>query len=141
MKPSILILFILILSASCKSSQTSLEDYTGEKIILANGGGFTGQVIEYILLETGDVFRTNSLDKSVIHVTELSSSVTKQIFNNYNILQIADTDLNEPGNMYFYIRWQDGSNQHEVKWNTDSKGINVDKVKLFYQTVLNRIKK
>lgn len=140
MKASAMILSLLILLLSCKATQTSLDDFAGEKIILANGGGFTGQVIEYILLENNEVFRTNSLDKSVVLIKKLEKDLTKQIFNNYNVLNLDELQLNQPGNMYFYIQKGVGQEIHEIKWNAESQGSEINQAKLFYITTLKLLK-
>jgi hypothetical protein len=141
MKAPVMILSLFILLLSCKSIPTSIADYEGEKIILGNGGGFTGQVIEYILLENNEVYRTNSLDKSVVLIKKLEKDLTKQIFNNYQVLNLEELQLKQPGNMYFYIQKGAGQQIHEIKWNAESNGEEIEQVKLFYITTLNLIKK
>jgi len=141
MKPLIFIFFALYLGIGCTSTSTSLKDYQGKRITLANGGGFTGQVIEYVILEDGQVYRKNSMDQSVKAYTKLNKDIVKQIFDNYNVLELNKVELNDPGNMYFYISFADKDEIHKITWNTESTDELAQKAKLFYQTVLNRIKK
>lgn len=141
MKQPLVFLLLLIGLLTCKPSQVALDDYEGRQLILANGGGFTGQIIEYILLENGAVFRKNSMDNSIERITTLERADTKQIFHNYELMQLAEMRLDEPGNMYFYIKRIEEGKVNQVKWNAESTGASIDQVKLFYQTVLQKIKK
>ena len=140
MKPLMVIFLLISLSLGCKPTQTSLQDFTGKQVIIANGGGFTGQVIEYILLDDGRVFKSNSLDRTTDYLKKLDKNVTDQIFNNIEVLELSDLTINDPGNMYYYIKLKSDAQTHVIKWNADSRGSDVDIAKLFYQTVINRLR-
>jgi hypothetical protein len=140
MKPLLVIIMLISLSISCKPTQYGLEDYSGKKLILANGGGFTGQVIEYILLEDGRVFKSNSLNQSTKFHKKLDKNLTQQVFDNLSVMKLSDLSLNDPGNMYFLIKIITPDQEHVIKWNAESAGEEVKRAKLFYQTVIKRLR-
>jgi hypothetical protein len=129
------------LTMSCKTTVLSPDNHQGMRLILANGGGFTGQVVEYILLDNGVVFRKNSMDRSVSRIKKLDRKETDQVFRNYFLLRLDESRLDEPGNMYFYIELSDkDQTANRLQWNTESTGTDVEQAKLFYRTTLNKIK-
>ena len=130
----------ICLISSCKSTSITPQDFKGKQLIIANGGGFTGQVIEYILLENGYLFRKNSLDGSVLQNNKLKKEAVSQLFRNYEVLNLGELDLNDPGNMYFYIVLKEEDHEHKITWSSESSGEDYKRAKLFYQTMMSMIK-
>jgi hypothetical protein len=140
MKAILLVVAFFTFSLGCKPTKVNLQEYEGKQLTVANGGGFTGQVIEYTLLENGYVYKFNSLTNANSFHKRIEKDDANQIFNNYELLNITELKLNDPGNMYFYIRMDHKDKSQQIKWNTESKGKEADKAKLFYMTVLQRLK-
>ena len=128
------------MSISCKPTQNGIKDFKGKQLIVANGGGFTGQVVEFTLLEDGRVFRNNSFEQNTVFHKKLNKNETSQIFNNIQVLNLKEIVLDEPGNMYYYVKLKDDDNTHVIKWNTESTGTDTKTAKLFYQTVIQRLR-
>jgi hypothetical protein len=141
MKPLYLLSFIILFSFSCKPASYTLQDYKGKKLTIANGGGFSGQLIEYIIFENGQVYRKNSLDKSIKEQTKLNREKVDQIFSNYTFLNLDLAKLNEPGNMYHYILMDTGDKKHKILWNHDISNTIDRNIKVFYTNVLNAVSK
>ena len=124
---------------SCKTPAYNLQDYTGARLILGNGGGFTGKYTEYILFENGQVFKNNMLNETVEDLGRIGKEETQQFFSNFEILGLSEIELHEPGNMNFYISVQRENTIHKLLWNSDSLPDQCRSAKLFYQTALKRI--
>ncbi|QHT71160.1 hypothetical protein GXP67_33160 [Rhodocytophaga rosea] len=117
----LLSLFIIYLS-SCRSHQlTSQADAdTGRQVIFGSGGGFSGQVIEYTLLENGQLSRTNSLSKEKIILKALPKKEAQSYFEQAEQLHLGTMNFKHPGNLYYFIRLKKGEKAEEVLWgNTD----------------------
>lgn len=136
-----LILFLAVLSYySCKQKQFIPEDYNGDWMIIGHGGGFSGQVIEYQLMENGRVFRKNSLNKVTEEVKSLSKSTYQQVISNFSKLGLDQIEMNQPDNMYYYIIWSFDGKGGKIVWNNNDTSENQEKLQLFFNTVLHRLK-
>ena len=140
MKIKTLILLSIVLSLiSCKSQQQSFDDFKGKIITIGKGGGFTGAYDEFSILENGQVFHYNTIKNERLNIGKLEANMTKQIFNNYEILRLGNEDVNHPGNMNYFVQFNDGDNISKSLWSeTENEEANLI---LFYRFVMNYIKK
>jgi hydroxymethylpyrimidine pyrophosphatase-like HAD family hydrolase len=93
---------------------------TAKQLIFGSGGGFSGQVIEYTLLENGRLMRTNSLTKESTSLKALSKQEAQTYFKQAAKLNLEALEFKHPGNMYYFIRLNDGEKQQEVVWGDNS---------------------
>jgi hypothetical protein len=85
-------------------AQEKLDAYPGSIVYFGHGGGFTGLVTTYALLQNGDLYRKKSFgDQNMEYITKADSAETKSIFINYSFLGIDTMQLSEPGNTYYFI--------------------------------------
>ncbi|MGE5355216.1 MAG: hypothetical protein ACM3PT_03180 [Deltaproteobacteria bacterium] len=134
-------LFALIMISfgcfSCKSQQQGYDDYKGKKITVGSGGGFTGAFDEFAVLENGKVFHFNSLSKQRVMLGKLDKNITDQVFANYKLLNISEKKINAPGNMSYFVQFEDGNVRLKSVWSdlnsTDQQLL------LFYRFVMNYI--
>lgn len=132
----IMILFSIALMA-CKSQHHNFEGYAGEIITIGKGGGFTGAYDEYSILDNGNVFKYNTIEKERQFIGKLESNVARQVFANYHMPVIYGNSSNNPGNMNYYIQFADGQNSFRSLWsdlNTVDKNI-----RLFYDFTMNSV--
>ena len=107
-------------------------------IYFGKGGGFTGQLFEYSICTNGKMYKKeNGVLKFWGSVPE---NIKQQIFTNYNNLQIQTLNLNNPGNTYYFIGYQQqGSSIHKITWGNAPAP---DKeISLFYNMMLETVKK
>lgn len=119
------------MSFSCKSTQYTPKDFPDAQIIFGSGGGFTGAVTEYTLLENGQLFKGNSLRDEFVSLKKIKKDVVKQMFKNYDFLNIGAETINDPGNLYYFIQFKDKDKQErKITWN-DQSAVS-DNVKTYY---------
>ena len=109
-------------------------------MVAGSGGGFSGQVIQYYIFSTGDVYRTKSLSKESTLFMTLSKKQTKNIFKKLKALQLEKMDFNHPGNMTYFIEQHKKENVHTVKWGDNAAQV-PSNVSAFYKELMDTITK
>ena len=127
-----LIVALVFVQIACKTTRYSPADFPDGQIIFGSGGGFSGLLIEYILLENGQLFKKTSADKKIMEGKAISSQQTKQVFNNYSFLKIGNAKHNHPGNLYYFIRYKRKDKGHEVVWGDNTYPMD-PQIKVYYQ--------
>jgi len=110
--------FVLItatLFISCKSKQYTFDTYKGKRLAIGSSGGFTGATIKYYLFENGQIFKNGKSGRE--ELPKIDKNVMKQQFDNYYKLGFDKLEINESGNMsYFIIMNPDTENMQILKW-------------------------
>ena len=133
---SLLLFSAIILSASCSSTQNM--DKTSEKaIIFGNGGGFTGQVVEYVLDGNGTFLKNDKLKSEITVLPTLKPSQTKKLFKQLQTMQFDTIKFNHPGNMYYFMRYSQSDKTHEVVWGDPNYTL-PGEVQQFYQLLISK---
>jgi len=101
--------------SSCHSTK-NLSDTPETVLLFGNGGGFTGQVIEYVLDENGIFMKNDKLKSEVTLLRSLKKSEIKKIFKEIESIQFDTINFNHPGNAYYFIRTNKSGTTHEVVW-------------------------
>lgn len=120
-------------------AQDKLDAYPDPIIYFGRGGGFTGMVTTYALLQNGDLYKKNSIgDQDFEHILKIDSTETKSIFTNYSFLGIDTMQLSEPGNTYSFISMKHkNSDLMKLVW---SKSISLPgNLKTFYDQLMKLI--
>lgn len=109
---------VLFLALGCSSTKNSSpENYSKRQIIFGNGGGFTGKVDTYILLDNGQLYNQVALTGSNYQqLPSLDPEITKQIFENYDRLQLNKKMLNDPGNLTYFVKMKQKEDEHKLTW-------------------------
>lgn len=121
---AILIGFCLVFFLmKCKPTEAyTPETFEKRKITFGSGGGFTGGVKDYCLLENGQLFGRSSYPTSSgwQPVDTLEKSQVKQYFNQIDNLNLLKINHNKPGNWSYFITIEDGDKEHKIQWCTES---------------------
>ena len=128
----------LILTATlvvnCKTTQDYVTpyEYTGSAITFGSGGGFSGRVNQFTLLSNGQLFKGTNYEGNVTVMDKVESGRCDQIFSNYDFLRFDDMDINDPGNVYFFVKMKhEDDSEHNLKWGgTDAEA--PQSLQLFY---------
>ena len=112
------IAFLVAISTQSCSSKTYPEQEVKEKIEFGHGGGFAGKEHRFVLLNDGRLFSITS-DKTFI--SRLPSVTSDQLFTNLANLNKNIPDINEPGNTYSFIQFQEGENNARWVWNSSNQ--------------------
>ena len=127
---------LVILIVSCRTTKNA--DKIAEKSIgFGSGGGFTGQVIEYVIDGNGIFLKNDKLKSEISVLPNLKPSETRKLFKQLQTMQFDTIHFNHPGNMYYYIRLTESNNTHEVIWG-DPNHSPPGKVLQFYQLLISK---
>ena len=113
--PSLLI-FLFLFAACSTTRYTNPTEYPNARINFGNGGGFSGMVNEYVLLDNGQLLKKLTQVDSFELVTTIEKNQTTQLFENYKFLNIGNLQYNQPGNMYRFIRFNHQGTEHQIIW-------------------------
>ena len=101
----------------CSAPQDFPANYKQDQIHFGQGGGFTGGVTYYALLEDGRVFQRGQLDTIFTYLEKWTPGFTEQMFSNYNSLHLQEMDFNEPGDLYYFVNYKSpGDPDHRLTW-------------------------
>lgn len=132
-------LFSLCLLLACSSKNMFPEKYKGDQIILGVGGGITGEVTSYVVLENGKVFTKTKDQPAPVYHTTLNSPFVSQMFENFKLLNLSEYTFNEPGNRYYFIHYiTKGDISSQMTWGSESFDT-PDKVTTYYSILMNTI--
>ncbi|MEM1320340.1 MAG: hypothetical protein AAGG75_08785 [Bacteroidota bacterium] len=133
-------LLLLIMTCAAPRYASPIEATDTARLCFGRGGGYTGLVSEYTLLPNGQIFKKGP-DKtpSYTELRGVKKDQARQAFNNYEVLQLAELDFRHPGNLYYYIRYENKDEQHEIVWGDEQLKVD-SKAKLFYNILAAMVK-
>ena len=107
---------VLLLLVSCRVSRDFPAEYKGDQIHFGQGGGFTGFVTSFMLLDDGRLFeKTHDSDWS--YVSRWERALTRQMFTDYASLGLGSRDLNCPGDKYYFLElYRNSEPLHHLTW-------------------------
>ncbi|MEZ4948137.1 MAG: hypothetical protein R2769_08420 [Saprospiraceae bacterium] len=114
MKYTLLLLFAFALgSCGIKYTASTLPE---KQILFGEGGGFSGNVKEYILLENGQLFTRTTFAGTPEELPKVKKKTAETIFQELTPT-IMEMEYIKPGNKYAYIQYQvDSSTNYRVVW-------------------------
>jgi hypothetical protein len=116
MKKPVLFIVIFIFSCCQTTHYASPETFTGNEIIISEGGGVSGQTTQHIILENGQVFVRTTYPASLKELNKLKKKTVEQIFDRVGKLKIEGTNFHHPGNMTYSLSLKSGNDLQEIKW-------------------------
>jgi len=129
-------IFLLFALMSCKSKDyLTPYEYQGRIIHFGSGGGFTGKVSHFTLMDNGQVFEGIDKEGTVTVLKKLDKSVVEQVFDNYDKLNLKELRLDNPGNLYKFLRL----NNHKITWG--GKGEVPRELDIFYAILMKHVDK
>ncbi len=130
----------ILLFGSCKTAQVSPEKYEKAKVYFGNGGGFTGELREFCLLENGDVFQINPSSRQATLRNSGAKSLTKSIFKDMAEMDLKKYSYDQPGNLYYWMKYQTDSDSTYLIWGHSDMVVEEEIVNL-YETLVELTKK
>ena len=113
---SILLLLTLCIILACSTPKLSPIDYKGNQIHFGQGGGFTGNVNYYVILDDGRLFQKQLKDTSFSHLATWKRNFTHQLFTDYDQLELDTLAYSEPGNLYYFVEMHNEGKIHRSVW-------------------------
>lgn len=96
--------------------------YTGRQIRVGSGGGVTGFATTYYLLENGKLFGRRSRDTTFTFIGQQTATNTRRVFSvAESKCKIKTAKFDHPGNVYTFIEWKKGKQEHKVSWGAAGK--------------------
>jgi hypothetical protein len=126
---------LVLCAVSCVNPEKLLSDNSRERVYFGKSGGFTNISEDYLLIEHSYVYNVEK-DK-ITPIRKLTKNEIKKLdalINNVNLWQF---NLNEPGNMTYYIRVSANGSEKEIKWADTSKD---EKIKEIYKALVATLK-
>jgi hypothetical protein len=130
---SLLSIFLII---CCANPKKMMNNTSIDRIYFGKYGGFTNIPMEYVLFEKGQLYKMES--DSLLKTSKISKKQINAIDSLLQEIDFQHFELNEPGNITYYIKVVKTGYEKEIKW-TDTT-VN-EKLKKLYTTLLATIKK
>ncbi|GHB51518.1 hypothetical protein GCM10007390_00090 [Persicitalea jodogahamensis] len=92
-------------------------------IAVGKGGGFSGTVREYRLLDSGEVFVKEPGAEGFQFVKRENRKKTKNWFHQLEEIGFRQLDYDHPGNVYQYILLKKGNSENKVMWSGGDKNL------------------
>ena len=99
---SMLLIFLLF---SCNKKMAA-EKMPTTRMEFGHGGGFTGAVTTYVLLDNGRIYEALSDEKNYKRLRKIPKDETATLYAECEKLQTLKTD--SPGNMYYFVTMKKG---------------------------------
>ncbi len=99
---------------SCKSYQPL--NWPDKRLLFGSGGGFTGAVTEFILLENGQLFTHTGVETQYKELKKVGRRTTKNLFSRAAQLKELDAGVNQPGNIYYFISDFQTGKERRIAW-------------------------
>lgn len=108
----------MVMRAKKTTASREIPDtYKGRVLTVGSGGGVVGKEKAYLLLDDGRLFSRQSGQKSYTFIGKQTASNTKKVFWSVeDRCAIRKTKYNNPGNIYRFVNWKKGVEQHKVAW-------------------------
>jgi hypothetical protein len=100
-------IFSLVFSLiSCSKKTMAIEKLPTTRIEFGHGGGFTGAVTTYVLLDNGRIYEALPDEKNYKRIYNISKDETTTLYEECEKLKTLKTD--SPGNMYYFVTMKKG---------------------------------
>lgn len=142
--PSKTLVFALFIAfgalVSCSIKTEFPSQYRGEQLHFGQGGGFSGMLTYYVLLDNGRLYQRDLRDTTFALSNTWEKSFTRQMFSNYSSLDLDEVDFFEPGDRYYFIQHKSGKDPfHNITWGKPGTTPN-EKVVTFYNILFKSTK-
>lgn len=140
MKNLFLLLFASLLTglffASCRTTYTT-ESFPENQLFFGSGGGFTGMVTEYLLLDNGQLYKHPAPDVYE-EMNRIKKKKAANLYAQYDTLGLDDLMFNQPGNIYFFIRMVNGEKENYLSW-SDERPLPEVEMMDFYKSLMETV--
>lgn len=124
-----------MLFLSCRTTYTSAE-MPPLQLRFGSGGGFTGAVSTWCLLENGQLFWQENAKSEFVAKGRASRKAVKAVFAQAEELGLLDAEISQPGNMYSFIEMKTDTGSGKATWGDPSTPVNPD-FQTLYQSLMD----
>ncbi|MCB0654020.1 MAG: hypothetical protein KDC85_22265 [Saprospiraceae bacterium] len=141
MKNLFLLLFASLLTglffASCRTTYTT-ESFPEKQLFFGSGGGFTGMVTEYLLLDNGQLYK-HPAPEVYEELDRIKKKKAESLYAQYDSLGLDNLMFNQPGNIYYFIRMVNGENENYLSW-SDERPLPEVEMMDFYKSLMETVR-
>jgi len=130
---------IVLLFFSCKAQQYTIDNLPEKQLVFGSGGGITGEVNTYTMLENGQVFYRSSLIDEHKELKSIAKKEAVAAFEKINDLHLSAIDFDHPGNLYYFIEEVNGDEKNRVTWGSTNHSVD-EKCEALYKELRMTIK-
>lgn len=123
--------------SSCNKQINPLTT-TKSQLIFGSGGGFANQVNEYRLLENKHLLFRKNNDSVFTDLGKQKRKTTKKLFEESATLFQETPGINEPGNMYYFVRLLKDQQNQSVVWGRPNTQV-PEKAKELHKQLMNLV--
>ena len=132
--------FLILTIMACAPANDFPKTENRDEIHFGQGGGFTGAVTHYILLEDGRVFQLAWRDTTLTLIDTWPGIFTRQMFLNYKSLKLDTLHVNKPGDLYYFVEYHSKKKPtHRIVWGSPDYRPATNLL-LYYNTLYKNIK-
>lgn len=99
----------------CKQPKYTVGNFPEKQLRWGSGGGITGQVNSYVLLENGQLFKIGKKDE-MTELKKTKAGKAKKIFEAVESGSLTKQDFQHPSNMYSFLEFQNGDMVQRITW-------------------------
>lgn len=120
---------------SCSKAKEYPGSFSGEELHFGQGGGFTGALTYFVLLDDGRLYQKAMQDSTYSLMDTWDEKFVKQMFDNYKSFALDKIDFYEPGDLYYFIQHKSGdAPMHRIAWG--KSGTKPDEIIVRYYNLL-----
>jgi len=93
-----------------------MDNYEGKVITFGTSGGFAGTTSENYFFENGQFMHHTSRPKNTISHKNIDQAIIDQAFSNFYALGFDKVDIDDPGNLSYYIKMKAGNKEQTLLW-------------------------
>jgi hypothetical protein len=138
--PIIVVLFLGLYGCSRKIATDKLP---ATQIVFGQGGGFTGAIQEYALLQDGRIVEIRK-DSATQHIVEkMSKKKTAGFYAQVDSMRLHTWLYNRPGNIYHYvILKREGKKDNKIVWDGSGNDVHAPKnIEEYYKRLMAELPK
>lgn len=130
-----MIAILVLLIAGCKTTN-EIYNHQNIKIEFGNSGGFTNASMNYHIDNNGNLFK--QIEQKFVYIKTIDRKQLKEFNKMLKVTNYQQMNLNEPGNLTYYIKVKSPKYSNIVQWNDQSKAKEADQI---YNQLISIVKK
>lgn len=129
---------LMLVFTSCKTTKYSLANPPDNTISFGDGGGFAGLETGFTLLENGQIFKHN-VPGDTTELQSIKKKDAKAYYEKFKGLRLAQLDIEQPGNLYYFVRFTNPDIAHGITWGSADYNVRKD-ILAFYKSMRTLVK-
>lgn len=114
-------LCVICLVSACSSLKINTSKEKLVEVSFGNYGGFSNNSTEYVLTGEGQLSKVNG--NSLIPLKQVQNKKVREIKNQFKSMEFEKLQINDLGNLTFFIKVKTSKNENTVRWNDNTQNI------------------